>query len=120
MFVRDWFTDELVERPSEGGGRQIIARETVHYRPRRIGNPWDTGKEIVNRNMSIQPEQATEAKIEQLNENARKHGTGAWYDNEGNCHTPTRGARSREMRARASVDFGFQDNDAGYGDWAGR
>jgi hypothetical protein len=120
-FVRDWFTDELVERPTEQGGRQIIAREMVPYQPRRrYANPWDTGKEIVNRNMSIKPEEATPEKIAQLNENARLHGTGAWYDSQGGCHiTAGRGCRSREMRARAHVDFGFQDNDAGYGDWAG-
>lgn len=114
-FVRDWFTDELVERPSEGGGRRIIARETVHYQPRRYGNPWDRGKPIRNRNMSIAPEQATPERIATENAEAKLHGTGAAYDSDGNCYVETRGQLNREMKRRR-----FQNNDAGYGDWAGR
>jgi hypothetical protein len=122
-FVRDIFTGELQERDSGPGGRQVIFQETPRFglgNSRRRGNPWDRGKDHVDVGMSIKPEEATPEKIAALNENAKRQGTGAYYSPDGLCHTPTRGSRAKEMRGRLTIDFGFQDNDAGYGDCAGR
>jgi hypothetical protein len=46
-----------------------------------------------------------------MNQQAKLHKTGAYYDRNGNCHFPSRGARKREMARR-----GIFDQDAGYGD----
>lgn len=69
----------------------------------------------ISRAMSIPPEQATPERIARENETARAMGTGAEYAPDGTCHLAGRSSRAREMRRR-----GYQDNDAGYGDYAGR
>lgn len=121
-FRRNLFTGELEQVPSDGGGRSIIYREPLRYgKPlTRHANPWD-GKDNVSRPMSIKPEEATPERIAFENDQARYHGTGAYYTPDGKCHTPTKGSRSREM-ARPRGDDGrrFQDNDAGYSDYCGR
>ena len=121
-FRRDWFTGELEEVPSEGGGRQIIFRGAVPpVSRRRHVDPWDSSKDYVNKAMSLKPEDATPERIAAENEAARKHGTGAYYDSNGNCHCPTRRSLAREMaRPHGPQGFYFQNNDAGYGDCAGR
>jgi hypothetical protein len=110
-FVRDLFTGELQEVPYGEGGRQIIARETVKYAPRRLGNPWDRGKDHISRPLSLMPEEATPERIKAENEAAKAHNTGAWYDSNGLCHLGTRGMRVREMRRKEKID-----NDGCYGD----
>ena len=118
------WTGELTETPESGQGRQVIFRGSLPYGDQTVRktrfDPWDTGKDHVDRGMSIKPEEATPERIERLNENAKKQGTGAYYTPDGRCCTPTRRSKAKEMRARADVDFGFQDNDAGYSDCAGR
>lgn len=115
-FYRDIFTGELVERPASEGGRQIIARTSVPEGAVQTvtgRSPW--WKDRVCRPISIAPEHATPARIAQENESAQKHGTGVWYDKSGVAHVPTRRSRAREF-----ARLGRQDNDAGYGDCAGR
>ena len=118
-FKRHILTGEIIETPESGQGRQIIFRGSLPYGEQtvlgRTHNPWDRGKDVICRPLSIKPEDATPERIAKENEEARRHGTGARYDNRGVCHTPTRGSRSREMRR-----LNKQDNDAGYGDHAGR
>ena len=88
---------------------------------KRRGDPWDTGKDHVIRAMSLKPEEATPERIALENEAARRHGTGAYYDDKGICRVPTRGSRAKEMRrGHEATDFKLQDNDAGYGDYPGR
>lgn len=118
---RNLFTGKLEQVPSDGGGRHIIYREEVYYQPKRQADPWGRGKDAISRPLSIKPEEATPEKIAALNENAKRNGTGAYYTPDGACHTPTRGSRAREMPARRNFDgMGYQDNDAGYSDYAGR
>lgn len=107
-FVRDWFTDELIEVPYT---ENVV---TTSRKSPSKRNAWDSKNDFVCKAMSLKPEDATPSRVEAENEAAKKHGTGAWYDMNGRCHLPTRGSRSREMRRR-----GFMDLDAGYGDWAG-
>lgn len=123
-FVRDLFTGELKEVPSDGGGRRIIYSEPVPEVFRSAGqhcDPW-SGTDKVSRPMSLKPEDATPERIERENAAARHHGTGAYYTQDGICHTPTRGSRNREMaRPRANFEnTRFMDLDAGFGDYAGR
>jgi len=122
-FVRDLFSGELVERPSEGGGRQVIFRgaEPKHYRPRRLGAPR---YERICKGLSLKPEDATPERIEQENADAQKFGTGCWFDSNGECHTSTRGSQNREMRRqtirnRERQQPGLMNLDAGFGDYAG-
>jgi hypothetical protein len=113
-FVRDWFTGELVERPASEPG--IIARTSIPksaVTKRSGSSPWYKDQPCMA--MSIKPEEATPERVAQENEAARKHGTGAYYDKDGTCFLPSRGGRAKEMRRRS-----VQDNDAGFGDWAGR
>ena len=123
-FRRNLFTGVLEEVPSTGVGRQVIFRGRLPYGDQTVtgrrGDPWDTGRDHVDKGMSIAPDEATPGKIEQLNENAKHCNTGAYYSPDGKCYTPTRRSRAREMRARANVDYGFQDNDACYSDNPGR
>lgn len=121
---RDIFSGELVETLESGQGRQVIFRGSLPYgeatvRGRR-GDPWDTGRDHVALAMSIKPEEATPERIAHENKMAKRHGTGAYYTPDGRCHTPTRGSRAKEMRRPHRGGFRYQDNDAGYGDYAGR
>lgn len=96
-------------------GRILVGKivdTSVRPTRRAAGNMW---ADHVCRPLSIPAEQATPERIARENAAARKHGTGAVYDRDGNCHLPTRGSRAREMRR-----LNRQDNSAGYGDWAGR
>jgi hypothetical protein len=124
-WVRDLFTGELKQVPAGRGGRQIIFRGSTppNYDPNPVGcDPW-RGKDKVCRPLSLKPEEVTPERIEQENAEAAKHGTGAWYDAEGECHIGSRGSRRREMarpKLRSGIRLSHQDNDAGYGDRAGR
>lgn len=124
-FVRDLFTGELKEVPSDGGGRRVIYREPVdpilaQIVSGRANDPW-SGPDHISRPLSLKPEDATPERIERENAEARRHGTGAYFTPDGLCHTPTRGSRSREMRRpRDNNTAGYMDLDAGFGDWAGR
>lgn len=121
--LRDCLTGELKELPSEGGGRKIIFRGATPpvTGRRRQADPYDNGKEHVDRGMSLKPEDATPERVAHENEQCKRHATGAWYDLKGLCHTPTRGSRAREMaRPHGPNQLRFQDNDGGYGDCCGR
>jgi hypothetical protein len=76
--------------------------------------------------LSLKPEDATPERVEAENESARKHGTGAWFDANGECHTSTRGTQNREMRRQSIRNQelpvrmpGLVNLDAGYGDFCG-
>ena len=116
-FVRDLFSGELVERPESGQGRQLLFVGALPYGDATVGakrrkKAWHNR---VNLAMSIKPEDVTAERVDAENELARKHGTGAFYDDRGRCHTEGRDIESKEMRRR-----GFQNNDAGFSDYAGR
>jgi hypothetical protein len=115
-FKRDIFTGKLVETQPPEGGREIIARGSLPFGEQtvtsRIPNP-DYDRECVA--LSIKPEEATPERIAEHNEQARRHNTGAFYDRDGRCMTSTRGSQNREMRRRNYIN-----NDAGFGDFAGR
>jgi len=119
-FRTNLFTGELEEvydNPVESF-KEINEKmqEKVAHVPRgRNPNPWNKGKDHVCRPLSLKPEDATPERIEKENAAAKKHGTGAYYTPDGECVISTRAVRAREMRRRQ-----FQDNDAGYGDHAGR
>lgn len=121
-FVRDWFTGELKELPSEGVGRQIIFRGATPpvTGRRRLADPYDRGRDHISIGMSLKPEDATPERIAAENEACRRHGTGAYYTPDGLCHTPTRGSRAREMARPHHGGYHYQDNQAGYSDRAGR
>ena len=121
-FIRDLFTGELKEIPGGPGGRQIIYRSPEAKRERRrFADPWDRGRDHISRPLSLLPEQATPERVAAENEAARYHGTGAYFTPDGLCHLPTRGSRSKEMaRPHGPLGFRYQDNDAGYSDYAGR
>lgn len=112
-WMRHWLTGEWVEVPLEtSGGRVIVAveggRETTRVLSRR-----DYNREL--KPLSIKPEEATPERVRQYNEDSRRHNTGAVYDKEGRCFTSSRQSQNREMRLRGKIN-----NDAGFGDYAGR
>lgn len=111
---RHWLTGEWEELPCEGSGVIRVIEPPGGTIP-RCCNPWDASKDHTDRGMSIMPELATPERIAAENAEARQHGTGAVYDKRGVCHLPTRGSKNRELRRRR-----LQNNDAGYGDHAGR
>lgn len=103
-----------------GNGRVLIGfirEDSTVEKPRKLGgtSPWAGQDYNVCRSISIAPEQATPERIARENTEAKRHGTGAKYAPDGTCYLPSRGARAREFRR-----LGRMDNDAGYGDWAGR
>src|SRR4051794_19192543 len=116
---RHWLTGVLEEVPVEQGPTRIVYETPPGGTIRRVGSAWDSSKDFTSRGMSLAPEQATPTRIAELNENARRHRTGAIYDKQGVCHLPSRKGRAREMKARGDVGFRYIDNDAGYGDFAG-
>lgn len=96
-------------------GRRLIGRIKDVAPPvkrRARGNMW---ADNVCKAISIAPEQATPERVAKENAEAKRHGTGAVYGKDGQCHLPTRGSRARELRR-----LGKQDNDAGYSDFGGR
>lgn len=127
-FIRDVFTGDLREVCDDPAGElQALtdaSRERTAWMARRSprrSNAWDSSKDYVNKGMSLKPEDATPERIAAENEAARRHGTGAYYDNNGLCHCPTRRSVAREMaRPHGPNNYVFQDNDACYSDCAGR
>lgn len=96
-------------------GRYLIGviREAGKEPVRRAaGNLW---QDHACKAISIKPEEATPERVARENAEAKRHGTGAVYDKDGVCHLSGRGSRAREMRR-----LGRMDNDAGFGDYAGR
>lgn len=114
-FVRDLFTGELKQVPAGEGGRQVIFRGSVpkHYDPTPSHIAANYDREL--RGLSLMPEEATPERIAAENEECRRHGTGARYDAYGRCLTSTRGSQNRELKRRGKIN-----NDAGFGDYAGR
>ena len=107
-FRRSIWTGELEEVASEGGGRHIISQEEIpaHLDNTKVGNRA-YNRPLVSQAMGVHPGQAAE-----MNEAAKRNGTGAFYDPKtGNAVFESRGSRSREMAAR-----GMFDNQGGYGD----
>ena len=110
-FKRDIFTGELVEFESSETGRELIYQEEIApsmQQGRRAGSAWS--KPLVSQAMSVHPEQYKE-----FNESAKRYGTGAFYDKNGDCHLPTRSARNKEMKRRRMFD-----KSGGYGDYCGK
>lgn len=110
---RHWLTGKWQEVPYEtDGGRVVYAteggREAVKVLERVDYNRVHCG-------LSLKPEDVTPERIAHENEMARRHNTGVHYDSRGNCHTTSRRSQNRELRRR-----GKMNNDAGYGDYAGR
>ncbi len=113
-FYRDLFTGELTERSESGAGRQIIARiEPEGAVSDRCGSPWSRPWRSTVMSVPI-------AQMQQFNEDARKHGTGARYEPDprmpsyARCVCDTRRSRALEMKRR-----NYKDRQAGYGDYAG-
>jgi hypothetical protein len=75
--------------------------------PERHVSAYD--RPLVAQSMGVHPSQ-----VAQFNEDAKRHGTGAFYRPDGNPEFSSRGARAREMRRRNMFD-----KQAGYSDWAG-
>jgi len=117
--LEEIWDDPAVEFEAQNEKMREKTAHMVRKSSRHV-NPWDTGKDHICKAMSIKPEEATPARIAWENEQSKRHGTGAYYDKQGNCYTPTRGSRSKEMRRPHRGGFRYQDNDAGYGDYAGR
>lgn len=104
--MRHWLTGELMEVPSEGGGRQIIARTSVNENmpTKSYGNPeWRKWR---SRSLSVHA-----SEVETMNEQAKQHQTGAYYLPDGTMVADSREARNREAARR-----GYGDADAGYKD----
>lgn len=105
-FVRDIFTGELREAPSEGGRRKIIARTTVPegtVDPRRkSASAW--GRTWRGTALRVHPDQ-----VPAFNEAARAAQTGAYYAPDGTMRADSDLARVREYARR-----GFVDMDGGY------
>lgn len=124
-FRRNLFTNELEEVwDNPVAAFEVInrrSRENTDWMARKGGykNPYDTGKDHVDRAMSLKPEDVTPERIAHENEMCKRHGTGAYYDGKGQCRTPTRSSRAREMARPHHGGFQYQDNDAGYSDRAG-
>ena len=54
--------------------------------------------------------------VGEFNRYYREHGiSGAYHDSDGTCVLESRQARNKVLKLR-----GLRDNDAGYGDWAGK
>lgn len=105
---RDLFTGEWVEEPFDDSPRPPRP-------PARIPIGGVTPRHKRCRALDIPPEQATPDRIAKENEDARRRGTGAGYSPDGVCHlSGDRAGRAKEMRRRRK-----QDNDAGFGDYAG-
>ena len=92
-FRKNLFSGELEEVDDdpavEFAAQNARVRERTAWmvtKRRRFASPWDTGKDVINRNMSLKPEDATPERIAAENEAARRHNTGAWYDSKGQCH----------------------------------
>lgn len=115
-YVRNIFTGELEERTDnpqdEFNELNRKSREKTEWMTRKSSrhcNPW--WSDSISRPLSLPPEEATPERIAAENEAAQRHRTGAWFDKEGVCRTPTRRSRNREMARRGRIDL-----DAGYGD----
>lgn len=106
--IRDLYSGQLKEVASEGGGRKIIARETVGYQPGRKTNAYDRAWKS----------EALAVPVEQLSAFNEGVARGARYvpDGKGYAHLEcdSRQARASEMKRR-----GVFDRDAGYSDYAG-
>lgn len=105
-WVRDVFTGKYKQVPIEGGGRKVIARTHVspHLPRKSYGNPeWRKWR---SRSLSISP-----LEVETMNEQAKKHQTGAYYLPDGTLVADSRQARNREAARR-----GYGDADASYND----
>lgn len=105
---RNIFTGELEEFESPEGGREVIFRSEVKYDPGRADSPWS--RDLISHGMAVHPSQ-----VAQFNEDAKRHGTGAFYRPDGTAAFSTRRSRALEARRR-----GMFDKDAGYKDYAGR
>lgn len=107
---RNWLTGEWEEYEPPQDGREIIFRGEIPEGAvtGRANSPWSTP--LVSDACAIHPDQAG-----QFSEDAKRHGTGAWYNSKGQAVFESRQARARELKRR-----GFFDKDAGYGDYAGQ
>ena len=116
IFTGEW--EEEFESDIEAAFEVVNARSREKVKNLVSGHrpdPYAGGKDFISKALSIAPEQATSERIAKENAGAKHHGTGAYYTPEGVCHLPTRGIRAREMRRKNR-----QDNDACFGDHAGR
>lgn len=107
MLRRNIFSGELEEAPSEGGGRQIIAKTTVPAGTvdsrRRSGSAW--GRTWRGHSLRVHPSQ-----VDRFNEAARTAQTGAYYE----AGTGVMCADSNLARVREYARRGFVDQDGGY------
>lgn len=117
-FRRSVFTGELEEVWEEDTNPFKEINEKMRNKVAHLvgpkshfSSPWC--REMVSQAMSLKPEDATPDRIAQENEEAKRHGTGAYYTPDGLCHLPTRGSRAKECRRTGRMDL-----DAGYSDWA--
>jgi hypothetical protein len=90
------------ELPSEGGGRQIIARETVPYSPRRSGDIWAKGFSTLV--LGVDPREA-----DKFTKSAREVGIDAHYDSK----TGALCAANREAYAQEVTRRGYYNSDPG-------
>lgn len=106
-YVRNWFTGELEEMPSEGGGRQIIAATSVPESAvvKRNGSTW--GRPWRSKAAAVPAEQAAEFNAGAALGARYVQGDNGFWDLE--CDS--RAARRNEMARR-----GLIDRDAGYSD----
>lgn len=110
-FKRDLFTGELVEVPSDGGGRRIIARTSIPEGAidpsRRKGSAW--GRVWRGQSLGVHPDQAAE-----FSQAAKDAGTGAWYDEKGRVCADSEAALQREFGRRGYYDRNAGSRDQSY------
>lgn len=115
-FVRDLFTGELKEVPSEGGGRQIIARGSApkYYDPTPHTSPYS--RSWIGRAISVPI-----AQIDDFAEASRKAGTGAtWMPDPLNPNFAVPVCDSRRARSKELELQGRIDKDSFGGDYCGK
>lgn len=108
-FVRNWFSGELEEKPSEcENGRKVIARieHPMGEQRGRAQTAYTAARPWKCKSLAVHADQSVE-----FNEAAKAAGTGAFYTKTGELVCESREARNRELARR-----GYGDGDAGFGD----
>jgi hypothetical protein len=98
-FKRDLFTGELIEEPLTGEGRVLIGRiePPEGAVDSRHCAPWS--RDWVSRSMGVHP-----SEVPTMNEEARRHNTGAHYREDGSLVCSTRKSRKLEVERRGFYD----------------